>query len=76
MRDYLMGSQITVRFTDNQQVRKYARKVHWLPIAMDDGVKTSKSEKLHRFENILLSHAERFVCCALTMRYMVYSLYI
>ena len=31
------------------------------------------SEKWCRFENILLSHAERFVCCALTIRYITYS---
>ena len=31
------------------------------------------SEKWRRFENILPSHAERFVCCALTIRYITYS---
>ena len=33
----------------------------------------SPSEKWRRFENILPSHAERFVCCALTIRYITYS---
>ena len=31
------------------------------------------SEKWRRFENIRPSHAERFVCCALTIRYIIYS---
>ena len=31
------------------------------------------SEKWHCFKNILPSHAERFVCCALTIRYITYS---
>ena len=31
------------------------------------------SEKWRRFENILLSHAERFVCCALAIQYITYS---
>ena len=32
------------------------------------------SKKWHHFENILPSHAERFTCCALTIRYITYSM--
>ena len=31
------------------------------------------SEKWRRFGNIWLSYAERVVCCALTIRYIIYS---
>ena len=32
------------------------------------------SEKWHLFENVRQSHAERFICCALTIRYITYSM--
>ena len=32
------------------------------------------SEKWCHFENILPSHAERFVCCALTIQYITHSM--
>ena len=31
------------------------------------------SEKWRRFGNIRPSHTERFVCCTLTIRYIIYS---
>ena len=31
------------------------------------------SEKWHLFENVWPSHTKRFVCCALTIRYIIYS---
>ena len=32
------------------------------------------SEKRCRFKNIRSSHAKRFVCCTLTIRYIIYSM--
>ena len=34
----------------------------------------SPSEKWCRFENIWPSHAKRFVCCALTIQYIIYNM--
>ena len=31
------------------------------------------SEKWRHFKNIRLSHAKRFACCALTIRYIIHS---
>ena len=32
------------------------------------------SEKWHRLENFQPSHAKSFVCCALTIRYIIYGM--